>query len=122
MDIKINVLVPSIRDLKTIPPTISLVNYISSSENCEVSVLSYHSNRSSFCNNVRLYNLSEQAYPTKFFHKVHAKIRAYFHFYVYLCKHIKNIDILLIGAWDFKFLMFAKKLLGFDGLIVFQYH
>lgn len=119
---KINVLVPSIRDLKTIPPTISLVNHISSSENCEVSVLSYHSNSSSFCTNVRLYNLSEQAYPRKFFHRTYAKIKAYFHFYAYLYKHIKNIDILLIGAWDFKFLMFAKKLLRFKGLIVFQYH
>lgn len=122
MNKTVKVLVPSIRDLKTIPPTISLVNYIASLENSEVSVFSYHSNLSSFSSDVRVLNLSKRAYPKRFFRRLMAKIRVYAHFYIYLFWHVKDIDILLIGAWDFKFLMFAKKILGFDGLIVFQYH
>ncbi|THH34570.1 glycosyltransferase family 4 protein [Neolewinella litorea] len=119
---KLRILAPSITDLKYFPPSATFLNYLSAQDNTEVVVLSYHSNESSFSESVKVRNISKTPYPSIFIDRLIAKVRSYYHFYKYLLKNKREVDIIFIGIWDFNFLKQIVKLINFKGIIVYQFH
>jgi hypothetical protein len=118
---KKKVLVPSIRNLKILPPVISLVNCLADGL-ADVTVYSYQLDKESYASSVKLVSISEEPYPQSFLKRVVAKATVFISFYIFLIKNAKVFDIIWIGVWDYPMINTLSRLFGFKGKIVYQFH
>lgn len=116
------IIIPAIRDFKNIPPTVNFANYLASNANNRVIIFCFHTDRAIYSENVEVVNISTSPYPIAFFMRLIQKARSYITFYRFFLKHIKDIDLIFLGAWDFKMLMVFCKIFGYKGKIAYQYH
>lgn len=115
------VLVPSIRNLKILPPVINLVNCIAE-EHADVTLISYKIDNESYSEKVEKISFSKVEYPKPFIKRLYAKSKSYLLFYSYLFLNIKRFDIIWIGVWDYPFINRLARVFGFKGKIVYQFH
>lgn len=118
---KMKILVPSLRDLKTIPPTINALNCFAARGE-DVTVFSYHSSPASFRQEVRLINLSASSYPKAFLARLMAKAGFYLRFILHFLKTGRQVDLIWLGAWDVVGLTWLLRLSGSRARIVYQFH
>ena len=116
-----NVLVPSLRNLNTIPPTINFINYLNST-GIKITVFSFNSSKESFSEGIELINYSSKKYPKSFFSRVFSKIAFHFSFYRYLIKNWDAFNCILLGAWDIRGLNKLKTVFGLKTRIIYQFH
>ena len=115
------ILVPSIRNLDTIPPTINFINYLNSKK-VKITVYSFNSTKQSFSEGVELINQSSSAYPKGFVQRLVSKLGFHFKIYKYLFQKQDEFDYILLGAWDIKGLYLFKTIFGLKAQIIFHYH
>jgi len=115
------IFIPALRDFKHIPPTVSFANYLASNNN-KVIIFSFHTEIEIFNSKVEVINISTRPYPKAFFMRIFQKAWSYITFFWFLHKHIKEIDLIFLGAWDFKMLKVFCKIFGLKGKIAFQFH
>ena len=117
----LKVLFPSIRNLRSLPPVINVINCLGS-ELANVTVVSYDLDKDSFLKEIEVITVSEIKYPKSLLARIKAKSKAYLFMYYYLYKNARNFDYIWIGTWDYKFLDHIARVFGFKGKIIYHFH
>ncbi|QMU64036.1 MAG: hypothetical protein GKR88_06840 [Flavobacteriaceae bacterium] len=105
------------RDIKTIPPTISIINYLAS-RGYKIVLFTYHTEVKFEFSNIHLIQLKKKPYPIGLLKRIAAKIYFHLKFYRFLFKHKHAVNIIWLGAPD------VIGIYGFKGAIkvVYQFH
>ncbi|AZQ44695.1 glycosyltransferase family protein [Nonlabens ponticola] len=90
---------PLLREVKTIPPTISLIEYLGK-KGYEVVFFTYYSSGSAFDNSIKTITVSNDPYPSDLISRILAKIKFNWLFFNYYRKNKENIHSLWFGALD----------------------
>lgn len=93
------ILFPLMRDIKTIPPTISFLNYLAE-RGYNIVHFTYFTNVQFEYKNISVIKISKEKYPIDLMSRIIAKSRFYWGFYRYFIKNKNNIDAIWLGAWD----------------------
>jgi len=115
------VLVPSIRNLRTIPPVLNLVNYLAK-DKADITVLSYFLDAPSYHEKIELISIASEEYPKAFFKRLISKCHSFLYTYLYLIKNARKFDYIWIGAWDYPFLDKVSSIVGFKGKLIYHFH
>ena len=110
------ILFPLLRDFRTIPPTVSLINYLAA-RGYNVVLFSYFTDVI-FADNVKIIRTSETPYPGTLWRRVYAKFKFHFEFYRYVAQNKNGIFAIWLGAWD----VFGISRLKGQIRIVYQFH
>lgn len=114
------ILFPSIRDLSTVPPVINAINYLSTFEN--VSVFSYHLDKTQFNKTVNFNCISSDEYPQRKSQRIVAKFKSWFFFYLFLIKNAREFDYIWLGVWDYALIKPVLAISSFKGKLIYQLH
>lgn len=115
------VLIPSIRNMKVLPPVINLINCLGAGL-AKVTLISYDLHKDSFRDEIELIQISKNQYPRPYLRRLRAKLHAYLFMYCYLFININKFDYIWFGVWDYPYLDFVAKLFGFRGKIIYHFH
>lgn len=99
MDKEKIILFPLMRNIKTIPPTIAIMNYLAQ-KRYKLVLFTYYTDVIFDNENIEVKKVSSNQYPSSIFRRLLAKTNFYFKFYSYFFKNKKNIKAIWLGAWD----------------------
>lgn len=111
------ILFPLLRDITTIPPTISILNYFAK-KGFKVVHFTYFTDVKFGDNNIEVIKISKTRYPGSLPARIKAKTYFYNEFYKYLFKNRENIEVIWMGAWDILGIEIFKKNIK----LVYHYH
>ncbi|MDY7394202.1 glycosyltransferase [Aureibaculum sp. 2210JD6-5] len=115
---KKTIIFPLMRDFKTIPPTIAIINYLSAL-GYNIEIFTYHTQVLFNTQNIKIRTCSKSSYPVgSIFKRTIAKSLFHLKFYSYFFKIKDKIDFIWLGAWDVWGLNFFKG----NSKIIYHYH
>ncbi len=115
---KSTILFPLMRDFKTIPPTIAIINYLAKN-GYEIEVFTYYTQVQFKIENVKIITCSKFPYPVgSILKRIMAKSLFHFKFYFYFFKNKIRINFIWLGAWD----VWGLNIFKGKSKIIYQYH
>ncbi|MBJ2174579.1 hypothetical protein JBL43_10050 [Aureibaculum sp. A20] len=115
---KVKILFPLMRDFKTIPPTIAIINYLAVL-GYKIEIFTYHTEVRFKQKNVKVITCSKNQYPVgSILKRLIAKLFFHFKFYSYFFKNNSRLKFIWLGAWD----VFGLNIFKGNSKIIYHYH
>ena len=111
------ILFPLLRDIKTIPPTVSIINFLADKGH-KIILFTYYTDITFDNANISIICLNKKPYPVTFIKRLIAKLYFYRQFYTYFLKNKQMLDVIWMGAWD---VLGIDKFKG-ESKLVYHFH
>ncbi len=111
------IIFPLLRDVKTIPPTITILNYLAK-KGFKIILYTYYTDVKFNHENINVLKTSLTPYPKSFLKRIVAKTKFLISFYLFFLKKRSEIEAIWLGAWD----IFAIDKIKNNIKLIYQFH